>query len=664
MAVATRIRLLLLGLLLCVSTVAPAEDSSFEVVPGLSAHWYNPDRSGEGLVLEILDEDSAVIYWFTYDEAGSQRWLLDVGSIDGRDIVFPELKVTQGGQFGSSFDPADVETTVVGEAVLSFSDCDSAEWSYSAFDESETLDMTRLTQTMASGCQPINGVPGWPVKDYAGESGSWYDPAHSGDGYTLQWMSRDEAVLIWFTYDENGNQYWITGVGQREGDQIVFPDMNSTSGPSFGSAYEPGQIQVHPWGQLVLDIDCGSGIAAYDSELPRFGEGELELTRLTQLQEPDCPWEPPLFGDLYSISYEEVPLHAPGQPGSMQAQDVANNGKVVSVATYQLGVDLWTWMPGDEVLQAIPGLRHSEPALITPDASLIVAHDRSPYTLDDSGSIPVIWDGESWSELEYISEPKTLLERFSQDGTHSVGTSHMDLGDGSTSRAWSSTQDGGQQILPVGPGIRSARGEAVSNDGRVVVGDQITSDGFRAYRYATRWVDGGQPKVLKDDSGTPLAFPVGCNSDCSVIAGSTLGGEVDPEHPHFGQSWVWVQSVGVHFIDTVDGAADSAGVPVYVVFDVSEDGGMVTGRFIAQQEGGLKPRPFLWTQATGTVSLLEILDASGLGDDDWAEVDHIAISPNGQYLLLTGARHNEATGFRGETRAALLTLSVIAGDSR
>src|SRR5699024_7830773 len=128
-------------------------------------------------------------------------------SIDGSTIVFPELSVTRGGRFGLDFDPEQVETRAVGEAVLSFSDCDTAEWSYTAFGEAETLAMTRLTQTMAAGCQSINGVPGQPVMEYAGQSGSWYDPSHAGEGFTLQWMSRNKAALIWFTYDAQGNQY-------------------------------------------------------------------------------------------------------------------------------------------------------------------------------------------------------------------------------------------------------------------------------------------------------------------------------------------------------------------------------------------------------------------------------------------------------------------------
>src|SRR5215813_9222086 len=46
--------------------------------PGFSAMWFDPARNGEGLQLEILDADHALVEWYTYDGQGNQRWFQGV----------------------------------------------------------------------------------------------------------------------------------------------------------------------------------------------------------------------------------------------------------------------------------------------------------------------------------------------------------------------------------------------------------------------------------------------------------------------------------------------------------------------------------------------------------------------------------------------------------
>jgi len=34
---------------------------------GHSGAWYNPDRNGEGWILEITDPDRATLFWYTFE---------------------------------------------------------------------------------------------------------------------------------------------------------------------------------------------------------------------------------------------------------------------------------------------------------------------------------------------------------------------------------------------------------------------------------------------------------------------------------------------------------------------------------------------------------------------------------------------------------------------
>ncbi|NBB91658.1 MAG: hypothetical protein GVY32_00635 [Gammaproteobacteria bacterium] len=646
------------GCILLVALLFCSRAAAFEISHAQTAHWYNPDRSGEGLVLEILSAETAVVYWFTYDEAGNQRWLIDVGDIDGDKITFPTLTETRGGRFGPDFNPDDVEQEVVGEAVLRFDRCDSGEWSFEAYGQSVSYEVVPLTETMAANCFSPNGRPGWPIRDYAGHSGSWYDPSHAGEGYTLQWMSRDQAALVWFSYDPDGNQYWMIGVGTRDGDQLVFPSLQTTTGGRFGEQFDSADVEATEWGSLVIELDCGEGSASYESVLPEFGSGEFSLSRLTFIHDLACPWTPPAFSDLYSVTYEEIPLRAEPESRNVRPVDISNQGEVAAAEWVPDGLKVWAWSPGESTLQELPDLHNYEPVQIHPEGLQIIAHDQASDTSEgNSGFLPVFWQAGTWSEWPGLNGSSALIERYSQDGSQVVGTVRVSVDGIFRSRAWRTGDDGTQVILPINEGFISARGEGISEDGRTAVGDQINSDGVQPYRYASIWKGPADPTIIRDEGGTPLAYPAGCNSDCSVTAGTYQGGELDPDHPNFGQAWLWVKDVGAQYLPRIDGAIEGTFVPTYDVQDLTRDGSMIVGRYLIDVQGSLGSRVFLWTQSTGMVTAQELFQAAGVGDDGWFSMGSLAISPNGRYLLVSGRRLGSSDDPEGDPRAAVITLT-------
>ena len=65
----------------------------------MSAAWYDPERISEGFIIEMLAEQRAALYWFTYDDEGRQNWYLGLGQVRGNRLVFPQLLQTSGGRF-------------------------------------------------------------------------------------------------------------------------------------------------------------------------------------------------------------------------------------------------------------------------------------------------------------------------------------------------------------------------------------------------------------------------------------------------------------------------------------------------------------------------------------------------------------------------------------
>lgn len=262
----------------------------FVIEPGTSSAWFDPARDGEGFVLEILPDDRAAMYWFTYDDERRQDWYVAVGEIRGNRILFPELLRVSGGRFGPGFDPDLVERTLVGSASFIWSSCDSGamRWTLSepgGVPRQGRMDLMRLTRVMGLDC----GSPQAAPEIEAGRlSGSWYDPSHDGEGYVLEVLADRRALVYWFSFDPDGARRWFYGTGEVRGNRLVFDQMLTTSGAGFGPAFAPADVVLQAWGALELELDCTSGVARFQPVEDGFTEGQLNLVRLSRPLGLEC----------------------------------------------------------------------------------------------------------------------------------------------------------------------------------------------------------------------------------------------------------------------------------------------------------------------------------------------------------------------------------------
>jgi len=262
----------------------------FVIEPGTSSAWFDPSRNGEGFLLEILSGNRAVMYWFTYDEEGKQDWYIAQGEIRGNRIVFPELIQASGGEFGPGFDPDKVTRSVVGSASFIWSGCDRGMMDWRIDSDGGALrhgrmDLYRLARIMGVDC----GRPMLPPEIEQGRlSGSWYDPSHSGEGYVLEVLTDRRVLVYWFSFDPEGNRRWFYGVGEIQGDTIVFGEMFTTSGGLFGADFDPALVQNTPWGTMELELMCDTGVARFTPTEAGFPAGTLDLDRLTFLDGLSC----------------------------------------------------------------------------------------------------------------------------------------------------------------------------------------------------------------------------------------------------------------------------------------------------------------------------------------------------------------------------------------
>ena len=265
------------------AVTSAALDDPFVITPGVSAVWFDPTHDGEGFVIEVLDNQRAVVYWFTYDKAGNQRWMIGIGQVRGNEVVFPELLESSGGIFGDAFDPAQVQFSNAGNASFVWSDCGAFRMRHNVDVRNQRQAALRLTDSTGSGCE--FDTDRFSLLPF---TGSWYDLEHDGEGFVISAAGPDRVVVYWFTYDDTGNQAWIVGDGSFDNGQVNIEQAFIASGGVFGDAFDPDTVSLEPWGQLQFSLGCNSGSVNYQSVLPQYGSGSQNLTRLTNLAGLDC----------------------------------------------------------------------------------------------------------------------------------------------------------------------------------------------------------------------------------------------------------------------------------------------------------------------------------------------------------------------------------------
>lgn len=303
----------------------------------------------------------------------------------------------------------------------------------------------------------------------------------------------------------------------------------------------------------------------------------------------------------------------------------------------------------------------AQSVLISSAGDFVATNFREPDPLNPGTySIPKIWrEGDGAEILSGLTLHSSFLEGLSQDGTQLVGRGKgTDFGDPQIAWIWS--EDDGQVELPRSAGMVAAVATAVSNNGRIAVGNQTEFNPHMLREYVTRWVD-GTPEILHDQRGSPLGWAYGCSADCGVVAGGMQGGEIDWSHPELGQAWFWTESAGVIYLGRVDDPQEVPPLqmpyPLYLAFDITADGSLIVGRYVIDHGNQtLGSRPFVWTPATGIVSLRNVLADAGLGDENWDEMRAVSVSSTGDKILIEGDYLNPSSG-NYQPRAVVLHLT-------
>ena len=125
-----------------------------------------------------------------------------------------------------------------------------------------------------------------------GISGNWYNPAQNGHGFQFEVLKSAPNVVtvFWFTFDNAGNQVWISGAGTIDGNRLVVQALRQMNG-RFPPYFDSTALNQLSWGTLTFTFtDCTHARADWTSVDPAFSAtGTMQLEQLTQVAGTSCP---------------------------------------------------------------------------------------------------------------------------------------------------------------------------------------------------------------------------------------------------------------------------------------------------------------------------------------------------------------------------------------
>lgn len=123
-----------------------------------------------------------------------------------------------------------------------------------------------------------------------GLTGSWYDPATSGQGFLVDVVvSRMNVVVYWFTYDDDQiggpeqTRWMIADGSYAEGERVVVLEVFQVTAGLFD---DPAAVEVRTIGSAELEFhDCTTATLSYNLDFDGDEEnnltGEIEVVRLS-----------------------------------------------------------------------------------------------------------------------------------------------------------------------------------------------------------------------------------------------------------------------------------------------------------------------------------------------------------------------------------------------
>lgn len=228
--------------------------------PFTQGHWWMPARAGSGF--DIFNAGGQVAFvWYTYDEAGRPIWYNaqgDQATLGTKAWPLWREKWSDGRWAGY---------TVVGSVRLTVRHSEAIDLDWQVGTKSGTWN---LQPFLASG-----------ITSEVDHTGHWYDPSHSGWGFTLTEQG-DVLGGVLYTYDTQGEPTWVAGFERGIAPRV---ELFALTGSCPYCAYQPSASRSV--GFATLDFREEAAITVHAPlSLPMAAGVALDGAQVTQLSRP------------------------------------------------------------------------------------------------------------------------------------------------------------------------------------------------------------------------------------------------------------------------------------------------------------------------------------------------------------------------------------------
>ena len=145
-----------------------------------------------------------------------------------------------------------------------------------------------ITSSTQDNLYKITIIPG--TASASDVTGSWYDPNQSGQGFSLELLPGNTLLAYWYTFTPTGEATWIIATGAFDGATATLDGYQTVgSGAKFPPYFDMQNVHNQHWGSLTFSFsDCTHGQISWNADLPSYGSGTMNLTRLSQPAGVSC----------------------------------------------------------------------------------------------------------------------------------------------------------------------------------------------------------------------------------------------------------------------------------------------------------------------------------------------------------------------------------------
>lgn len=265
---------------------------------------------------------------------------------------------------------------------------------------------------------------------------------------------------------------------------------------------------------------------------------------------------------------------------------------------------------------------------------------------DELSTFAVRWRAGRLQVLGGGDRRSSFADAVSGDGRTIVGSMH--LGDGRAGGMWIGDDPPVVLVDPVG--VTNSLPEEISNDGTVIVGLGLTR-----HRVGVRW-RAGKPEALRDGSEILWLTSIAISASGDVVAGTDArreglrlrggqieqlesGGNVDEIS---GDGRVMVGSIGDRAMRWLDHKPQPLGhLPGASTCEAraaSDDGSRIVGLCTGRGVGKIA---FIWDDVSGMRSVAAVLRANGVATPGWILHRALGVSADGVTLVGDGSREGK-----------------------